>query len=350
MPVIDSDGHVIETPHTWSYLRGEERSFQPQIFVRDVNDRAPVLSNQQTEYWVIDGKLVTKSNVGKDFPPESREMTDIDRRLRHMDEVGIDVQVLYPTIFLRPVSAEPDVEFALARSYNRWLADIWLRSGNRLRWAAVPPLLSLVDTGKVRAELEFCKENGACAIFTRGLECERLMDHRYFHALYEIAQDLDLAITLHAGVGSYTYHDGLPRSAALMIFKFPILGAFNAILENELPQRFPKVRWGFIEASAQWVPYVLGEVKIRLARKGRRMSDNLLTDSNFYITTQKTDDLNWLLNELGDDNLLIGTDYGHRDTATEVEALKRLSEDGNIPAPAVEKILRINPGKLFGIT
>lgn len=349
MPIIDSDGHVLETPHTWSYLRENERQFHPQIFVRDMNDGAPVTSDQRNEYWVIDGKLITKSNVGTDVPPEARDMKDISRRLEHMDEVGIDVQVLFPTIFLRPVTEEPDEEFALMRSYNRWLADIWKQSGNRLRWAAMPPLYSLTDVGKVRAEMEFCKEHGACAIFGRGLECDRLMDHRYFFPLYQIAQDLDLAITMHAGVGSFNYHDGLPRTAALMIFKFPVLGAFNSLLENEIPKRFPGVRWAFIEASAQWVPYVLGEVKLRLARRGRRMSDNLLTDNNFYITTQKTDDLNWLLSEIGDDNLLIGTDYGHRDTATEVEALKRLSQDGDVPAPSIDKILRANPGKLFAI-
>jgi predicted TIM-barrel fold metal-dependent hydrolase len=349
MKTIDADGHVIETPRTWTYLRDHERAFCPQIFVRDPSDGAGMLPRQQNDYWVIGGKLVTKSNVGKDVPAEARDMENVRRRLAHMDQIGIDVQVLYPTIFLRPITDEPDVEFALSRSYNRWLADIWTQSGGRLRWAAVPPLLSLVDAGKVREELEFCKAHGACAIFMRGMECERLINHRYFFPLYEMAQDLDLAVTLHAGVGSATYHDALPRTAALMIFKFPVLGAFNAILEDELPKRFPGVRWGFVEASAQWVPYVLGEARLRLNRRGQRGSDDLLGDSNFYITTQRTDDLNWLLGEIGDNNLIIGTDYGHRDSATEVEALKRLAEDGSHPAESVRKILQDNPARLFAI-
>jgi predicted TIM-barrel fold metal-dependent hydrolase len=349
MPTIDADGHVVETPQTWSYLRDFERVFHPQIFVRDPNDGAGTLPRQQNDYWVIGGKLVTKSNAGKDVPAEARDMADVRRRLDHMDEIGIDVQVLYPTIFLRPITSEPDVEFALARSYNRWLTDIWKQSDGRLRWAAVPPLLSLVDRGLVRAELEYCKAHGACAIFMRGMECERLINHRYFFPLYDMAQELDLAVTLHAGVGSAGYHDVLPRTAALMIFKFPILGAFNALLEEEIPKRFPGVRWGFVEASAQWVPYILGEVRIRLNRRGRHGSNDLLGDNNFYITTQRTDDLNWLLGEIGDDNLVIGTDYGHRDSATEVEALKRLGQDGSYPADSVRKILQDNPAKLYAI-
>jgi predicted TIM-barrel fold metal-dependent hydrolase len=319
--------------------------------VRDPSDGAPHRANQRNEFWVIEGKLQSKAaNVGKDVPTEAREMTDISRRLAHMDEIGIDIQVLFPSLFLRPLTIEHDVEFALVRSYNRWLADIWRRSSNRLPWVAAPPILSLVDPAKVRAELEFCKENGAHGIFMRGLECERLLTHRYFFPLWEIAQDLDLAVTLHAGVNSFALHDMLPREAALMLFKFPVIGAFNCLLEEEIPQRFPKVRWGFVEASAQWVPYILGEVKIRLSRKGRRMPDGLLTESNFFITTQHTDDISWLLSELGDDNLIIGTDYGHRDTATEIEALQRLGADGNLPAAAVDKILRTNPGRLYGLS
>jgi uncharacterized protein len=350
MQTIDADGHVVETPRTWSYLRDDEKVFCPQIYVRDRNDGAPNLPRQQNDYWVVDGKLIRKSNAGSDVPAEARDMIDIGRRLAHMDEIGIDVQVLYPTIFLRPVTQEPDVEFALARSYNRWLAEIWQQSNNRLRWAAVPPLLSLVDAGKVRAELEYCKAHGACAIFMRGMECERLISHRYFFPLYEMAQELDLAVTLHAGVGSEAYHDGLPRTAALMIFKFPVLGAFNQLIEEEVPQRFAGVRWGFVEASAQWVPYLLGEAKLRLNMRGRRGGNDLLGANNFYVTTQRTDDLNWLLQEVGDDNLVIGTDYGHRDSATEIDALKRMSSDGEYPAASVRKILQDNPSRLYGIT
>ena len=74
---------------------------------------------------------------------ESREMADITARLKHMDDLEIDIQVLYPTIFLRPFTRRPDVELGVTRSYNRWLIDIWEKAPERLRWVAVLPLLSL---------------------------------------------------------------------------------------------------------------------------------------------------------------------------------------------------------------
>lgn len=216
MATIDADAHVIETPKTWSYMREDEQDFRPQIFMRDSNDGAPQRANQRDDYWVVEDRLLSKSNRGTDVPVEARDMWDIERRLDHMDEIGVDIQVLYPSIFLRPITAQPDVEFALVRSYNRWLAEIWEQSRDRLRWVAVPPLLSLQDLGRVRKELEFCKEHGACGIFMRGMECERLLSHRYFFGLYEIAQQLELAICLHAGVGSFPYYDLLRPQSSLM--------------------------------------------------------------------------------------------------------------------------------------
>jgi len=86
---------------------------------------------------------------------------------------------------------------------------------------------------------------------------------------------------------------------------------------------------------------------LRLALRGRKAPDDLLGYANFYITTQKTDNLPWLLSEIGDDNLIIGTDYGHKDTATEVEVFRRMSTDGDLPQKSVTKILETNPTRLY---
>ena len=58
MPTIDADGHVVETPRTWSYLREDENQFHPLIYVRNPNDGAGSSARYLEDYWVIDGKLV----------------------------------------------------------------------------------------------------------------------------------------------------------------------------------------------------------------------------------------------------------------------------------------------------
>lgn len=349
MSKIDADAHVIETSRTWDYIGEGEQEFRPQIFVRDGNDGAPFRPNQRNEYWKIGDHFQTKTNVSRDIPEEVRDMADIEGRLAHMDETDVDIQVLFPTLFLRPVTTEHDREMALVRSYNRWLADIWAQSDGRLRWVAVPPLYSLVDPGLVRAELEFAKSHGACGVFMRGFECERFTNDRYFFPLFEIAQNLNLPVCYHAGNASFANHDSFNRNLGIMIFKFPVMGAFLYLLGDEIPKRYPGLRWAFVEASAEWVPYMLNEARMRLAAKGIHMPDSVLSDNNFYITTQRSDHLQWLLGEIGDDNLIVGTDYGHNDVAVEIEVIKRLGADGTVAPESVTKILETNPGKLYAI-
>jgi predicted TIM-barrel fold metal-dependent hydrolase len=351
--IIDSDAHVVETTETWSYMTGADEAFQPQIFTRREGDGAAGPEGRRArEYWVIDERPIAKgANQGEDVPADSRDMVSVRSRLKHMDELGADIAVLYPTVFLRPMTKEHDVEYALTRSYNRWLADIWKQSDNRLRWAALPPLYSLIDRGKVRAELEFCKANGAVSVFLRGIECDRVLSHRYFFPLYEMAEELGLAVTLHTGINSMTIHDAYPAGyeVSLNRFKLPCATAFATLLQDEIPALFPGVRWAFIEAGALWLPFMLNEARLRLQRKGRRMADDPLGENRMFVTTQLTDDIPAIVAAVGDDNLLIGTDYGHNDTATDIRALQRLGQEGGIGQGSVDKILEANPRRLYAL-
>ena len=134
MAVIDADAHVVETERTWEYMEEVESPFKPEVVVPKAGgDR---------EYWLIEGRAFAKNtNIGKDTPDEAREVSNITTRLAHMDALAVDVHVLYPTIFLRPLTRRPEAEVALCRSYNRWLAETWRQGRGRLRWVVVPPVL-----------------------------------------------------------------------------------------------------------------------------------------------------------------------------------------------------------------
>ena len=143
LATIDSDAHVIETPITWSYVADDEKSYQPLVVNYNGGSVKGNDGNAVKQYWVVENRLQPKeSNVGTNTSEEAREMRDVEKRLNHMDELDIDVQVLYPTLFLRPVTQNPKSELILSRSYNRWLAEIWKKSHDRLLWAAKFPVLT----------------------------------------------------------------------------------------------------------------------------------------------------------------------------------------------------------------
>ncbi len=263
-----------------------------------------------------------------------------------MNELDIDVQVLYPTLFLRPITSNPDIEFGLCHSYNRWLAWINEQAPERLRWVVCPPILSM---DKVREELEFGKKHGACGIFIRAFENEKLLNDAYLYPLYELAGELDLAVCLHAGLNGTMVHEFF-RESNFNRFKLTGVGAFHHLLWSDTPEKFPKVRWGFIELSAQWVPYALNDLQLKYKMfRGEEMPGNMLKENNIWVACQTTDDLDYVLSYAGEENLVVGTDYGHHDTSTEIEALRQIRADGKIPSQVCDKILGDNAKSLYGL-
>lgn len=347
---IDADAHVIETPDTWAPLEGDERRYIPKIVRQTYGEavRTNFKGRPQAEYWAINNRMYARDgNVGLDTPRESREMSDVESRLRHMDELEVDIQVLYPTLLLRPVADNPRLELALSRSYNRWLAGIWKAGGGRLRWVVVPPLRSME---KVRDELSYARDHGACGVFMRGLECELPLTDPYFYPLYEIAAELDMAICIHLGNGSFEVHDFYSKDTPYTKFKLPTIGAFHSLIMDQTPSKFPTLRWGMVEVSANWLPYVVNDLKLRYLNEGRRLPENVLAANRFYVACEVTDDFNYVLPVAGEDNLIVGTDYGHADSSSEIAALRKLREIGEIKRSVVDKILDDNPRAFYGLS
>jgi predicted TIM-barrel fold metal-dependent hydrolase len=348
MLTIDADAHVIETMETWRYLRESEQAYMPQVVSRTEGlDEHNVDGKIMRNYWYVNRRIHNKEqNLSFDVPEESREMRDVQARIAHMDELDIDIQVLFPTLMLRPIADRAAVEFALIRSYNRWLADIWKQGKGRLRWVAAPPILSL---DKAREELEFAKANGACGIFMRALENEMPISDPYFDPLYEIAGDLDLPISIHLGNGSYMIHDFYEHDSTFSKFKLPTIAALHSLVMHGTPSKFPKVRWGIIEACANWLPYILQDLRERFDRRGKDLPDDILAANNLYVTCEVTDDLPYVMKAAGSDNLIIGTDYGHSDSATDIAAMRKLRDKEEIGPEVVEKILWHNPARFYGL-
>ena len=68
-----------------------------------------------------------------------------------------------------------------------------------------------------------------------------------------------------------------------------------------------------------------------------------------YVTCQTDDDLEWVLRYAGEDNIVCGTDYGHTDQSSEIEALRHLREKGDVNPSAINKILDDNPRALYNM-
>ena len=360
MRIIDADTHVDETEATWEYCADDERVLMP------VSEQPPNLDPNRppTRYWRIDERRqprFIRDDQATQTTVETRELIDVDARVRDMDAMGIAVQVIYPTLFLVGISERADIDLALRRSYNRWLADRCERSRGRLRWVCLPPTLNM---DQAVAELRFAKDHGACGLLKKGdREAGKWPSDPYFFPLYEEAERLDLPICFHIGSGvpDFTPAREFSQGRFMRLGLAPV-HAFHSLILHGIPEQFPKLRFGFIEAGASWVPFALYDLKRRMERRPQtdqilsgpsyEVPPNVLEQNRLYVSIQVDEDLPYIMQSSGENTLLIGSDYTHNDPAGEMGFIGLLQQrvaSGDLTQAQVDKILWDNPRRFYGL-
>ena len=347
MARIDVDAHVDETEATWSFLTESERRHMPVC----TDPGVPTVPGDRRPHrlWLIDGGTRLRrwrDDVRTGTVQATRELTDIPARLAHMDELNVDVQVLYPTLFLGGFTARAEVHRALTGAYNRWMADATGTSGGRLRWVALMPML---DIDEAVNQLRWAKENGACGVMKKGIECGRSASDPYFFPLYEEASRLDIPVCIHTGTGNP------PTSGADIGGRFNAIAAFTDLAMSDVPDRFPELRVGWIETGASWVPFLMADLIAKAQKLTFHPFDyrsDLFRNCRFYVACDTTDDLPYILSFGTEDSLMIGTDYTHADQSAELHALdviERREAEGEIPEGVAKKIVDENPRRFYGL-
>lgn len=352
MAVIDADTHVVEAPCIWNYIAKADAEHKPAtVSFDDVPDALKQRMMAGRKFWMIDGKLYGQGGLPTDMYAEgTRDLTNVPARVAHMDRIGVDVQVIYPSIFLNMVVENPDAELALGKAYNRWLADVCKPVRNRMKWLVVPTPRKMEAT---LSEIAWGRDNGATGVLLRGYEGERTLDDPMFYPIYAKAQELNIPVCVHIGTNSAHYHaihhgTGYRPNIAATIM--PAVVAFSALMASEVPQKFPKLRFGFIETGSEWLPFAVNRTAKWVSRFGDKgYVGNVLRDNRFYVTCETTEDLAQVLRYSGEDNLLLGTDYGHADTSTELAAHDVLKKRPDISAAAAKKITEANPAAFYGL-
>lgn len=158
-----------------------------------------------------------------------------------------------------------------------------------------------------------------------------------------------MPVCVHSANNSIMVHDFFLDESGFCKFKLAVVGAFHSFVFDGIPERFPKLRIGIIEVGAQWVPYAIHDLARRMARREKHLGGNVLKEKRIYVACQTDDDLSYILEYAGEDNLVIGSDYGHADNATEIEALRRLKQSGEVNPRVIGKILDDNPRALYGL-
>lgn len=68
-----------------------------------------------------------------------------------------------------------------------------------------------------------------------------------------------------------------------------------------------------------------------------------------YIACEADEDLNYLVHCIGEDGIVVASDYPHSDFSREDNVREAIMSRGDVPLRVREKILADNPQRLYGL-
>ncbi len=372
--IVDSDLHVME-PHDLyeKYMDAEYRDRAPVWKVRPENgqmdfvvqDGTPPSEGWRKKEWVSRRNLDdSKADVYQD---EMAHGYTPELTLKAMDREGIDMAILFRTsaqMAIQVDGQDPNFTFAVCRAFNDWLKDFASIDTERLRGSAI---LALNDVSlAAREAVRSVQDLGMTAVTLLPTAVDERMPHdTECDPLWSTLQDMDVALTFHdtsSGFSARNPGNWLrehPNNLVLVhTFSFPmtLMLALGCMTTGGVLQRFPRLRVAFLEGNCSWVPWLLYRLDEQWEIYGESQDVQLdLRPSEYfkrqcYVSTETDGELLYqVVEEVGDDNVVLSTDYPHTDS-NYPHAVESFLKYDKVSDESKRKILWDNCARLYNLT
>ncbi|HEY5645598.1 MAG TPA: amidohydrolase family protein, partial [Pseudomonadales bacterium] len=351
-----ADGHVQEPSDLWK-VRVD----------RAYHERLPgvVMDGKGDQFQKTEGfrpvRLQNTRFEGEDLLRNQSGKTPEDR-IRDLALDGVDAEVLFPNKGLT-VWATPDADFshAMCRAYNDWAWETFADFNDRL---APMACLAPAALKKTIAEIDRCAKLGFRGL---SLPCKPVWgapDHTAlnynlpeFDDLWACIQDVDLPITFHVSTGrdprTSRGNGGAVINYAVHSLA-PTMEPIANLCASGVIDRYPKIRFGTIEAGIGWVAWALGALDEAYRKhhmwvrpKLSRLPSEFFRTNGFASFQEDKAGLD-LAREHGlVDNFLWANDFPHHEgtwphSAAAIERTMGQLDDGERA-----KILGLNAARIF---
>ncbi|MFT5202409.1 MAG: putative TIM-barrel fold metal-dependent hydrolase [Candidatus Aldehydirespiratoraceae bacterium] len=277
-PVIDTDGHVIE------YLPWV-RDLVVDIAGEDVALRFDQMVGSAAVVNSVPEELRRQAGVTRNAWWAVPAANTLDRATAmlpsllydRLDEIGIDVAVLYPTYGLTVTAfADDELRQAMARAFNIYMAEAHADFSDRLIPVASIPMFTPEEA---LAELDHAVgELGLKAVMMSGViprpipGAENVRSARYINGVghdseydydpvWERCRELGVCPTFHASAQGWGSRASRTNYVHNHIGNFAAAGeaGLRSLLIGGAPMRFPELKWAFLEGGVAWAANFLGD-------------------------------------------------------------------------------------------
>jgi len=353
--IIDADCHVLEPFDLWEkYLEPEFKAHAP---LPDMTVNGEEFTAKISDEVNADGFRRMNQNhsvsVLKNFDPESQ--------VRAINRMGADIAFLYTTIgvWLFAVDTmDAKLTGAFIRAYNNWLQDFCSYDPQVLRGVGA---VNRHDPDEMVPEVRRIAEFGWKAVVIRPNPIKgRLLSDPAYEPFWTECERLGIAVSIHESTHARvptTGSDRFDTRFAMHACSHPMeqMMALLALIEGGVLERHPKLRVGFLESGCGWVPYwlwrldreyhdlaweVKDHVKMKPSEYFRRQCFVAMEPSETYLPD--------VINYIGTDNLILGSDYPHMDHEPTI-VKDTVALEQRLSKKTVQKILWDNPTRFYGI-
>jgi predicted TIM-barrel fold metal-dependent hydrolase len=289
---------------------------------------------------------------------------DAVSQIEAMDREGLDVAVLFRTSPLHcDESFEPEYANDLCKAWNDWIADFCKENPKRLKASALITLHD-VDLAVEEARRAVTKRGvAALSLCPEPINGKRIHD-RCFDPLWGEIETLGVALCFHPParpkqeqVANKLFgHPNANIVALALRNPVELILAVSEFCAGGVLEKFPKLRVAFLEGNCAWLPWLLYRLDERAKLHGpladvplsKPPSDYFLRQC--YISVDPDEHLvSDVVKRIGNDNLLVSTDYPHIDSHFP-HALDEFFELEGLGDDSRKKILWDNCARLYEIS
>ncbi|WP_199248172.1 amidohydrolase family protein [[Phormidium] sp. ETS-05] len=353
--IIDADSHVFEPSDMWEqYLEPAFKTFAPSPDLKIKGEQVTHKISQQV-------RDEGANQIVKAHPMSVLHGFDSESHVRAMQEMGIDISFIYPTygLWLLAVDRmEPQLAGAFTRAYNNWLQDFCSYDPYKLRGVGA---INRHAPEEMVLELERIANFGWKAVYLRPNPVKgRLLSDPAYEAFWAKCEEFDIAVGLHEGTHSLLPTTGADRfdtRFALHACSHPTeqMMALLALIEGGVLERHPQLRVGFLESGCGWLPYWLWRLDEEYENLHWEVKDNVKMKPSEYFSRQcfieiepSEPYLPEIIQYIGSDNLIFGSDYPHMDAKPNV-VQEAVQLEARLSQTIVQKILWHNPARFYGV-
>ena len=284
-----------------------------------------------------------------------RRCSDPDLRLADQDRDGVQAEVLYGVLGVGGRMKDPEASAEVFRIYNEWLVEFQRRHPDRYAGLACVPNS---DIAVAVREIHHATRAGLKGVVMALNTATMTLWDLEWEPLWTAAEESGLPLSFHT-VGSLSHLQSVaPQHARIAFavymagFQLAVADFLTSVIYSGVLERHPQLTIVLAESGIGWIPYHLERLDQEWEEQFRDLPIRMKPSEYWrrqMVATYQQDRIGIrLLDALGEDNVMWGSDFPHPDGVWPDSQETLREQLLALPKPVRHKVVCGTAARLYG--